>query len=413
MLSNRVLSGLSRTANRSGVRMMSFDLSDTQREYQAAALKFSKEVMLPAAAHHDVTGEFPWEIVKQAHSLGLMNPQIPEECGGPGLNNVETALVVEALSYGCSGIQLAIMGPSLAIAPVLIAGNPEQKKKYLGMLAEEPLIASYCVSEPGAGSDVNGVKTRAEKKGDEWVINGSKMWITGGGYAKWFFVLARTNPDPKCPPGKAFTAFVVDGDATGISRGKKEINMGQRCADTRAITFEDVRVPAANVLGAEGAGFKVAMAAFDLTRPGVAAGALGVAWRALDEASKYSLERKTFGTQIANHQGVSFMLADMAINLELARLITYRAANDVDKGVRSSYYASIAKCFAADTANTAAANAVQIFGGNGFNTEYPVEKLMRDAKIYQIYEGTSQIQRMVIARTLLQTVAQTGTASTF
>uniref|UniRef100_A0A1I7Z8C1 medium-chain acyl-CoA dehydrogenase n=1 Tax=Steinernema glaseri TaxID=37863 RepID=A0A1I7Z8C1_9BILA len=411
MLSNRVLTGLSRSSARSGVRMMSFDLSDTQREYQQVALKFAKEVIAPVAAHHDVTGEFPWEIIKEAHKIGLMNPQIPETYGGPGLNNVETALIVEAMAYGCSGIQLSIMGPSLAIAPVLIAGNEEQKKKYLGMLAEEPLIASYCVTEPGAGSDVNGVKTRAEKKGDEWVINGSKMWITGGGYAKWFFVLARTNPDPKCPPGKAFTAFIVDGDSAGISRGKKEINMGQRCADTRAITFEDVRVPDCNVLGKPGAGFKVAMAAFDLTRPGVAAGALGVAWRALDEASKYSLERKTFGTQIANHQGVSFMLADMAINLELARMITYRAAADVDKGTGSSYYASIAKCFAADMANKAAADAVQIFGGNGFNTEYPVEKLMRDAKIYQIYEGTSQIQRMVIARTLLAQTAQTGSAS--
>ncbi|CAD6189069.1 unnamed protein product [Caenorhabditis auriculariae] len=391
-------------------RALSFDLTDTQKEIQSAALKFSKEVLASNAAAHDASGEFPWEIIKQAHSLGLMNTQIPEKYGGPGMTTLETALIVEALAYGCSGLQLAIMGPSLAIAPVYIAGNEEQKKKYLGWLASEPVIASYCVTEPGAGSDVNGVKTKAEKKGDEFVINGSKAWITGGGHAKWFFVLARTDSDPKTPAGKAFTAFVVDGDTPGITRGKKEKMMGQRCSDTRTITFEDVRVSAKNVLGAPGAGFKVAMSAFDMTRPGVAAGALGLAWRALDESARYALERKAFGTQIANHQAVQFMLADMAVNLELARLVTYRAANDVDMKVRSSYFASIAKCFAADMANQAAANAVQIFGGNGFCAEYPVEKLMRDAKIYQIYEGTSQIQRVVISRMLLGHFQQNGTS---
>ncbi|EYC35292.1 hypothetical protein Y032_1083g3571 [Ancylostoma ceylanicum] len=265
-------------------------------------------------------------------------------------------------------------------------------------LASEPLIASYCVTEPGAGSDVSGVKTKAEQKGDEYILNGQKAWITGGGHAKWFFVLARSDPDPKTPAGKAFTAFVVDGDTPGIVRGKKEKNMGQRCADTRTITFEDVRVPKSNVLGSPGSGFKVAMSAFDMTRPGVAAGAVGLAWRALDESAKYALERKTFGTEIANHQAIQFMLADMAMNLELSRLATYKSAWDVDRKVRSSYYASIAKCFAADTANQAAANAVQIFGGNGFNSEYPVEKLMRDAKIYQIYEGTSQVIKRLHSR---------------
>ncbi|KAJ1363319.1 hypothetical protein KIN20_023164 [Parelaphostrongylus tenuis] len=382
-------------------KSLSFDLSDTQKEIQATALTFAKEEIVPVAAKYDESGEFPWDIVKKAHSIGLMNPQIPEQYGGPGMSSLETTLIVEALSYGCTGIQLAIMGPSLGMAPVYIAGNEEQKKKYLGWLASEPVLAAYCVTEPGAGSDVSGVKTKAEKKGDDYVINGQKAWITGGGYAKWFFVLARTDPDPKAPAGKAFTAFVVDGDTPGIVRGKKEKNIGQRCSDTRTITFEDVRVPSSNVLGKPGEGFKVAMSAFDMTRPGVAAGAVGLSWRALDEAAKYALERKTFGTEIANHQAVQFMLADMAVNLELSRLATYRAAHDVDRQVRSSYYASIAKCFAADTANQTATNAVQIFGGNGFNCEYPVEKLMRDAKIYQIYEGTSQIQRIVIARMLL------------
>ncbi|CAI4233082.1 unnamed protein product [Auanema sp. JU1783] len=398
--------------NVSATRSMSFDLTDTQKEIQQTALHFAKEELVPIAAKHDETGEFPWDIVKKAHSLGFMNPQIPEKYGGPGMSTLETALIVEALCYGCTGLQLAIMGPSLALAPVYIAGSEEQKKKYLGWLAAEPIIASYCVTEPGAGSDVNGVRTKAEKKGDEYIINGSKAWITGGGHAKWFFVLARTDSDPKTPAGKAFTAFLVDGDTPGIVRGKKEKNMGQRCADTRTITFEDVRVPASAILGSHGSGFKVAMGAFDMTRPGVAAGALGLSWRALDESAKYALQRKTFGTEIANHQAVQFMLADMAMNLELSRLVTYRAAQDVDNKVRSSYFASIAKCFAADTANQAAANAVQIFGGNGFNSEYPVEKLMRDAKIYQIYEGTSQIQRMVIARMLLGNFQQTGTSRT-
>lgn len=260
---------------------------------------------MPNAAKFDKSGEFPWEIVKQAHSLGFMNTIIPEKYGGPGLSNLDTALIVEALSYGCSGLQIAIFGPSLAAAPICLSGTEEQKKKYLGMLAAEPIIASYCVTEPGAGSDVNGVKTKAVKQGDEYIINGSKAWITGGGHAKWFFVLARTDDNPKTPAGKAFTAFIVDGDTPGITRGKKENNMGQRCSDTRSITFEDVRVPKENILGAPGAGFKVAMGAFDLTRPQVAASAVGLAWRCLDESTKYAMERHAFGTPIANVRNIS------------------------------------------------------------------------------------------------------------
>ncbi|CAL2033307.1 unnamed protein product [Caenorhabditis brenneri] len=391
-------------------RHMSFELTDTQKDIQAAALQFSKEVLLPNAVKYDKSGEFPWDIVRQAHQLGFMNPIIPEKYGGPGMNGLNTCLIVEALAYGCTGIQLAIVGPSLAVAPVYLSGTEEQKKKYLGMMAAEPIIASYAVTEPGAGSDVNGVKTKAVKKGDEYVINGSKAWITGGGHAKWFFVLARTDDDPKTPAGKAFTGFIVDGDTPGIIRGKKEENMGQKCSDTRAITFEDVRVPKENILGEVGAGFKVAMGAFDLTRPQVAAGAVGLAWRCLDESLKYSLERTTFGTPIANHQAIQFMLADMAINLELSRLFTYKAAAESDAGGLVSYYASIAKCFASDTANDAATNACQIFGGAGFNCDYPVEKLMRDAKIYQIYEGTSQIQRVVIARHMLSNFSRNKTS---
>jgi acyl-CoA dehydrogenase len=390
---------------------LNFDLTDDQRQLQDAVKRFVKEEIIPVAGKYDKTMEFPWEVVRKAHANGFMNLDIATEYGGLDLDLVSNVLVSEAVGYGCTGIGTALMANDLASTPLILSASDDIKKRFLTRLVEEPIMASYCVTEPGAGSDVAGAKTRAEKKGDEWVINGSKMWITNGGVASWFFVLARTDPDPKAPAGKAFTAFVVDGDTPGLSRGKKEINMGQRCSDTRAINFEDVRVPSANVIGAPGEGFKVAMKTFDKTRPLVAALAVGLASRALDESAKYAMERKTFGVPIAQHQGVSFLLADMAMNMELSRLMTYRSAQEVDSGRPGAYWASIAKCFAADTANQTAANAVQIFGGNGFNTEYPVEKLMRDAKIFQIYEGTSQIQRLVISRQLLQKVKETGTAA--
>uniref|UniRef100_A0A8C0PKV6 Medium-chain specific acyl-CoA dehydrogenase, mitochondrial n=1 Tax=Canis lupus familiaris TaxID=9615 RepID=A0A8C0PKV6_CANLF len=260
----------------------------------------------------------------------------------------------------------AVLRRSCGQMPLIIAGNDQQQKKYLGRLTEEPLMCAYCVTEPGAGSDVAGIKTKAEKKGDEYIINGQKMWITNGGKANWYFLLARSDPDPKTPAGKAFTGFIVEADTPGVQIGRKELNMGQRCSDTRGIVFEDVKVPKENVLIGEGAGFKIAMGAFDKTRP--------------------------------PHQGISFLLAEMAMKVELARMSYQRAAWEVDTGRRNTYFASIAKAYAADIANQLATDAVQVFGGNGFNTEYPVEKLMRDAKIYQIYEGTAQIQRLIIAR---------------
>lgn len=385
---------------------ISFDLSDTSRELQDLARKFTKEEIIPKAAQYDKTGEYPWDIVKKAHEVGLLNCHIPASLGGMELSTFDGSILAEELAYGCSGVKTALEACSLAQAPVIIAGNDEQKKKYLGRCIEEPIVCAYGVTEPGAGSDVSGLKTKAEKKGDEYVINGQKMWITNGGVASWYFVLARSNPDPKASASKAFTAFIVDRDTPGLTPGRKEINMGQRASDTRGITFEDVRVPKENVLGGEGQGFKIAMATFDKTRTPVAAGAVGLAQRCLDEATKYALERKAFGVYIAQHQAVAFLLADMAIGIETSRLAYYKAALEVDKGGRNSYYASIAKALSADVANKCATDAVQIFGGNGFNTEYPVEKLMRDAKIYQIYEGTAQIQRLIISRAHLEKAKQ-------
>ncbi|XP_077370763.1 medium-chain specific acyl-CoA dehydrogenase, mitochondrial [Festucalex cinctus] len=376
----------------------SFEFTDQQREFQQLARKFAREEIVPHAAQYDKTGEYPVPIIKKAWELGLMNGHIAEEYGGMGLSIFDNCLITEELAYGCTGVQTAIEANSLGQMPVIIAGNEAQKTKYLGRMTEEPLMCAYCVTEPGAGSDVAGVKTRAVKTGDEYVVNGQKMWITNGGKANWYFLLARTNLDPKCPTNKAFTGFIVDADTPGIQIGRKEMNMGQRCSDTRGITFEDVRIPKENVLLGEGAGFKIAMGAFDKTRPPVAAGATGLAQRALDEATAYSLERKTFGKVIAEHQAVSFLLAEMAIKVELARMAYQRAAWEVDRGRRNTYYASIAKAFAGDIANQVASDAVQVFGGNGFNSDYPVEKLMRDAKIYQIYEGTAQIQRIIVAR---------------
>jgi len=377
---------------------MNFEINNDQKELLDLAERFTKDEIIPNASHYDQTGEYPWPVLKKAHELGLMNLHIPQEFGGMGLGTLDGCLMTEKMAYGCTGIMTAIEANGLGSMPIMIAGNTEQKKKYLGRLLEEPVMCAYAVTEPGAGSDVAGIKTKAEKKGDDWVINGQKMWITNGGVANYYFVLARSNPDPKCPTSKAFTGFIVDRDTPGLTPGRKEMNMGQRASDTRGITFEDVVVPKENVLVGEGAGFKVAMGAFDKTRPPVAAGAVGIAQRALDEATRYATERKAFGVPILHHQAVAFMLADMAIGIESSRLCYMKAGWQADNGIRNTYMASIAKCLAGDVANKAATDAVQVFGGNGFNCDYPVEKLMRDAKIYQIYEGTAQIQRIIIGR---------------
>ena len=336
---------------------MGFTLTEEQKSIQALARKFAAEVIIPKAAEYDLSMKYPSEIFKAAWELGLVNSHVPEAYGGAGLGCLDGVVIAEELAYGCSGIMTSIEANGLAAAPLIIAGNEAQKKEYLGRLTHEPLQAAYCVTEPGAGSDVAGLRTRAELKGDEWVVSGQKQWITNGSVANWYFLLARTSSDPKEGAGSAFTAFVVDRDTPGITVGKKEINMGQRCSDTRGITFEDVRIPARNVLGQVGKGFKVAMGAFDQTRPPVAAGAVGLGRRALDEAMRYALQRKTMGKPIAAHQAVAFMLADMATGLEAARLLTYKSAWMVDHGQKNTAFASMAKLYAADHANKCATDA--------------------------------------------------------
>jgi len=295
--------------------VISFELSDEQKELQRLAREFTAKEIVPKAAHHDEKGEFPMEIAKKAWELGLMNTHVPQDCGGMGLGVLDGSIVTEELAYGCTGICTAMEANHLATAPVLVAGSDEQKKKYLGKLVSDFTFAAYCVTEPNAGSDVAAIRTTAKKVGNEYVINGSKMWITNGSVADWYFVLAVTDPAAK---HKGLTGFIVDAKSPGITVGKKEWNMGQRASDTRGITFEDVKVPATNLLGKEGDGFKIAMGAFDHTRPSVAAGAVGLARRAMDEAINYSQTRKTFGQPIAAYQGVSFMIADMAKDIEAA-----------------------------------------------------------------------------------------------
>lgn len=377
--------------------MISFSLTDEQKQLQQLAREFASKEIRPKASYHDETGAWPEDILKKAWELGLGNPHIPTEYGGLGLGSLDGCIIEEELGWGCTGVATAICANSLAQMPIIVAGTDEQKKQWLSPFETSPLICSYAVTEPSAGSDVAGIKTTAMKKGNVYVLNGQKMWITGAGYANWYFVLAKTNPEAGY---KGLSAFIVPRETAGVSVGRKENNMGQRASDTRGITFENVEVPAANLLGREGDGFMIAMRTFDHTRPLVAAAAVGLSRAAMEYSVGYAKERQAFGRPIWHHEGVAFMVADMATETEAARLLVYKSASEIDAGRRNTLYAAHAKRFAADSAMKIATDAVQVFGGNGFNREYPVEKLMRDAKIFQIYEGTSQIQRVIISREL-------------
>jgi len=378
--------------------MPNFEFSDEEKQLVDTAREFARKEIVPVAGELDEHGTFPADICKKAWETGLMNCEIPEAVGGLGLTCLAHCLILEEISYGCTGVNTTLAANMLGTMPIIIAGTDAQKKEYLGRLLAEPIFAAYCCSEPDAGSDVAGMKTRYKKVGDDYVITGQKRWITNGGVASFYTVFAREEGTTR---HKGVTCFVVERQTPGLSVGKKENKMGQRCSNTTDVIFEEVKVGKANIVGPEGDGFKVAMRTFDRTRPWIAAGASGIIRRALEESRKYALERKTFGVPIAQHQAIQFMLADMAIAYEATRLLCHKAAAGVDSGTPDSIVSSYAKAYGADAAMQVATDAVQIFGGYGYTKEYPVEKLMRDAKLLQIYEGTSQIQRMVIARNVL------------
>jgi acyl-CoA dehydrogenase len=378
--------------------VVDFTLTDEQKDLRELAHSFAEKEMRPVAWEYDKDGTWPQDVIDKAWEVGLMNTHIPEAYGGPGLDYLSGCIIEEEVGWGCSGIGTSLMANGLASAPVTLGGSEETKKKYLGMLTEAPKLASFGLTEPDAGSDVSGMKTRAVKQGDKYVINGSKCFITNGTYADYFTVFAKTDPEAG---HRGISAFVVDADLPGVTVDKKEDKMGQRASNTATISFDEVEIPAENLLAEENKGFKLAMMTLDRTRPGVASMAVGIARAALEYATEYSKERVQFGVPIAMHQAIQFMIADMATKVEASRLLVWNSAFLLDQGVRNSKVSSMAKRMAADSAMEVTTDAVQVYGGYGFIKEYPVEKLMRDAKIMQLYEGTSQIQRLVIAKEVL------------
>ena len=375
-----------------------FALNDEQKMIQQLARDFARNEMAPVAEHYDQTHEYPWPVVKKAQELGLTTLNVPEEYGGLGLSLFEECMVAEELAWGCSGMSTAMGVNGLAILPVLIAGNEEQKKEYCGRLVDGQM-ASYGLTEPEAGSDVAGIKTTARKNGDHYILNGSKTFITGATVSNFFTVFAYTDIEQRY---NGMSCFIVDRDWEGVSVGQPFNKMGQHASDTAELIFENVKVPATHLLGEEGKGFLIAMKVFDRSRPPTSAGAVGVAQRALDEAIRYAKERVVKGQPIWKHQVIGHMIADMAMEVEAARLHVWKSAWAVDEGLSNTLYSAFGKAYAADKAMKVATDAVQVFGGYGYMSEYPVEKLMRDAKIYQIYEGTSQIQREIIVRELFR-----------
>jgi acyl-CoA dehydrogenase len=377
---------------------VNFSLTEEQKMIQQLARDFARNEIAPVAEHYDKTHEYPWPVVKKAQELGLTAMPVPEEYGGLGLSLFEEIVVTEELAWGCSGMSTAIGVNGLAILPILIAGNEDQKQEYCTRMAEGEM-AAYCATEPEAGSDLAGIKTTARKVNDHYIVNGSKTFITGATVANFYTVFAYTDPSQRY---NGMSCFIIDRDWEGVKVGQPFDKMGQHASDTAEVIFEDVKVPATHLLGKEGQGFLIAMKVFDRSRPGTSAGAVGVAQRALDECVRYAKERTTWGQPLWQHQVVGHTIAQMAIEVEAARMLVWRAAWAVDASENLTTAAAYAKAFAADTAMKITTDAVQVFGGYGYMSEYPVEKLMRDAKIFQIYEGTSQIQRNIIVRELFR-----------
>jgi len=379
---------------------MNYFLTDDQKMIRDLSAQIAREKIAPIAAELDETGEFPWEIVKTLAQSDLFRVFIPSEYEGLGGGIFEMCIVVEELSRACGGIALSYAASGLGTIPIILYGSEEQKKKYLPRLAAGEILAAFGLTESNAGSDAAGLKTTAKPDGDSYVINGTKQWITNGGEASIYTVVALTDPARGV---RGSSTILVEKDHPGFTFGKKENKMGIRASATRELVFQDCRVPKTNILGKEGMGFLVAMRTLDQSRPGVAAQAVGIAQGALDKAIEYSRERHQFGKPISSFQGLQFMLADMATQVEAARALTYAAARSIDSGEKDvSKVSAMAKVFASDTAMRVTTDAVQVFGGYGYMKEYPVEKMMRDAKITQIYEGTNQIQREVIALNLIK-----------
>lgn len=376
--------------------MVNFELSSEQKEIKEMAMKFAKNEMMPKAGEFDQSEKMPMDILTKAWELGLVNTCIPPEFGGTGFTTLDSMIITEALAYGCLGMNTTLMANDLALLPIALGGNEEQKKRLLTPFTESYKIASFCLTEPGNGSDAAGLKTTIKEDGDHYVINGQKMWITNAGYADLFVIYCTTDPSLK---HKGISCIVLDDkNVAGLEIGAKEKKMGHRSSDTRAVTFTNVRIPKENLIGNLGDGWKLAKMTLDHSRPMVAASAVGGAQCALDHAVKYAKERVQFNKPIAGHQAIQLMVADMAMNVEASRLLVHKAAWLLDQGKSNTELASYAKAFAADKFMEVATDAVQIFGGYGYSNEYPVEKIMRDAKLIQIYEGTSQIQRLVIAK---------------
>lgn len=381
--------------------MVSFELTDEQKAIQSMARQFARNEIIPIASEYDQREEVPWGLIEKAHESGLMYLSVPEQYNGQGLDTVTGCLISEELAYGCLGINGSLGGTELALTPILLAATIEQREKFLPEFCSKPSLAAFGLTESEAGSDASNVQTIAVRKNDRYILNGTKCFITNGGIASLYVIFATVD---KSKGLRGLTAFVIDGDSPGLKCGKIEHKLGDRASRIAEIILEDVEVPLENMLGNEGDGFKIAMMTLDRTRAGIGATAVGVAQRAFDEAKEYANKRVQFGKPISANQAIQFMFADMAMKIDAARLLSWRAAYLIDVGKEEKITAAsaMAKCFASDVAMDVTVDAVQIMGGSGYMVDYPVEKLMRDAKILQIYEGTNQIQRMVIARSLLR-----------
>ena len=383
---------------------MIFELNDEQTAMQKMAREFAENEIMPYARDLDENEEFPWEILKKLHAVGLHDLAVPEEYGGPGIDSLSYSLIIEQIARGCAGVTVtsSANGNSLALYPLLIGGNEEQKQRFLSPICEKGDLVTFSLTEPDAGSDVSSIATTARKDGDHYIINGTKCFITNANYSAYHTVFANVIDGSGA---KKLSTFMLEDSMPGIIKGKKEKKLGLRCSDTAELIFEDVRVPKENLIGKEGDGFKLAMKTLDMARPSVGAISLGIAQAAYEAALEYSKTRVQFGKPIGYNQGIQFMLADMATEIEAARLLVYQASWLKDKfskeNVPFTKKAAFAKVYASDVAMKVTVDAVQILGGYGYSREYLVEKYMRDAKIMQIFEGTNQIQRIVIARQVL------------